>query len=333
MRPFLLVTLLCAAPATALAQPQTPAPQPTEPPERAEAPIAEPAEPAPAAPAAAPAATQPPPVLVVPLPSVRTTPDEMYAIRDAVVAGLGPHVRGRAVRALEAADPLIAILECQQDVACVGQKLAEVGAAAGVVVRMDRPRRNRPMEVTLQVHAPVSGTALGELQSLTLPEDLTTGLPAALASAITALSPHMPAPPPRTTMLLAINVDGASIQVDGQAAGTSPVAPLEVPPGGHLVAISHAAFQSYSRQVDVAPGEAARMNIDLTPLPGSDLLIDDSGEIIVDDGEDDDGGILTQWWLWAAIGGAVLVGVIVGVAVAVSGGGGGQDGFEIPPIL
>jgi hypothetical protein len=31
--------------------------------------------------------------------------------------------------------------------------------------------------------------------------------------------------------------------------------------------------------------------------------------------------ITRKWWFWTAIGGAVVVGVIVGVAVASSGGG------------
>ncbi|MBZ0121572.1 MAG: PEGA domain-containing protein, partial [Sandaracinaceae bacterium] len=65
----------------------------------------------------------------------------------------------------------------------------------------------------------------------------------------------------------------ASVTIDGQAQGTTPLFDLELAPGSHVIRFEHALLQRTEvRRVHLAPGESARLIVDLRnesePLAG-----------------------------------------------------------------
>lgn len=285
---------------------------------------------APAAPAGPPPE---PPVVVVPMPGPNLTPAVVTAVRDAVVEQLGPVAPGRPTVALTDEQRLIAILECAAP-ACIGAQLAEAGAIAGVLVRLSRPRGRGPLAVTLEVVDPVSGAPRVEPVRVEVPEERLEAPAEALRAATAQLAGAMPAPPPRSTLLVAVNVDGAAVRIDGGEIGRSPVGPIEVPPGRHAVNVSRAGFVDTSRSIEVGRGEDARLDVLLEVDPSNVALLEADAALAAGGG----GGARQPWytrWYVIAGGGAVVAALLVGTVVAVSAGrddGGRQSAIPVPMI-
>lgn len=284
-----------------------------------------------------------PPVGVVPMPTGDVTPEIVNAIRDAVVAQLSGIVQGREVRALESPEHLVAILECP-DAACIGAKLAELGAIAGVLVRIHRepaaPRARpapRPVMITIEVVDPVSGAPRVEPVQISLEEEQLAVPADVLSPHVSALAPAMPAAPPRASLLVAVNVDDAAITIDGEEIGRSPVAPVEVAPGRHQVAVTHPGFVSRRQPIDVGRGENARLDILLEVDPqNAELLEADAAPVAGGGGGGaQDGPFYTRWYVIAGAG-VVLAAITVAIIVLATSGGdeqtGPTGGIPIPPI-
>ncbi len=59
--------------------------------------------------------------------------------------------------------------------------------------------------------------------------------------------------------------DDAEVRVDGRPVGTTPLgAPLELPAGSHLITITRTGRKPYSKEVDLARGERATLDADLS---------------------------------------------------------------------
>ena len=282
-----------------------------------------------------------PPVAVVPLPGGEDlTPEIVTAVRHAVLAQLQGMVQGREVRALENEQRLVAILECA-DAPCIGAQLADLGAIAGVLVRIARGERARgrtappaPVIVTLEVVDPVSGAPrLDPVQAQIAPEQLEA--PAeALSAAIAQLAGAMPVPPPRSSLLVAVNVDDAAVSVDGEEIGRSPIAPVEVPPGRHVIEVTRPGFVSGRQSIDVGRGEDARVDLVLDVDPDNvDLLNADAVPVAGEGGGGPEQPFYTRWYVIAGAGVVLAAILIAVVAVAASGGDDGQGGgVPVPPI-
>ena len=275
-----------------------------------------------------------PPVGVVPIPSGELTADLVVAVRDATVTALQPHVEGRRVLPMTDERRLIAILECP-DEACIGAQLAEAGAITGVLVRIAREDDEAPVQVTLQAVDPVSGAPRGEAVEVEVPADQLDSAGDLVAQAAPQLAGAMPAPPPKSSLLVAVNVDDATILVDGEEVGTSPAAPIEVTPGRHAVSVSRPGFEDGLRSIEVGRGEDARLDVVLEPSADNVALLEadaaPTGEESAPAGPSDPW--YTRWYVIAGAG-VVLAAVIVGVVVAVasSGGDDGPQGIPVPPI-
>jgi len=157
----------------------------------------------------------------------------------------------------------------------------------------------------------------------------------ALNPTFAAMRAQMPEPPQRASLLLAINVDGAAVAIDGEAVGESPLAPVEVTPGSHTISVTRRGFTPFNRSVEVTL-DGARLNLELEPVPeiAQRMEQEDAAEVdsfVTGEAPAED-PIYKKWWLWAAVGGAVVLITAIAVGVAVAGGGGGDQGFEIPPI-
>ena len=284
-----------------------------------------------------------PPVAVVPMPTGEVTIEMVDAIRDAVVAQLSGMVQGREVRALGNPAHLVAILECA-DAPCIGAKLAELGAIAGVLVRIHRepaaPRAGsaaRPVTVTIEVVDPVSGAARTEPIQIELDETQLAAPAEALAPRVAELAPALPAPPPRSSLLVAVNVDDAAVSIDGEEVGRSPVAPVEVEPGRRQIAVTRAGFVSRRQSIDVGRGENARLDVLLEVDPeNAELLESDAASVGGGGGSGaQDGPFYTRWYVIAGAG-VVLAAITVAIIVLATSGGDEQTGvtggIPIPPI-
>jgi hypothetical protein len=207
----------------------------------------------------------------------------------------------------------------------VGALVAEAGAIAGVVVRVARERRRDPITVTLEVVDPVSGSSRGASSSVAVvpdaPEPLTT-----LVGEVRGL---LPAPPARSSLLMAVNADGATVSVNGQSVGQAPLAPIDLPPGRYTVRATLPGYGDAEAAVTIARGEHARVNLDLSRGGESTAETTYGEEAPVDD---DDPPIYTRWYVLTGAG-VVVVGAAVLIAVVASGDSERNvQAVAVPPI-
>lgn len=252
-------------------------------------------------------------------------------------ARLAESVRGRATVAINDEAAISAAASCT-DAPCLGAVVTRSGGAAAVVIRVQRPDARGPLAVTLELVSPASGEALAPASTLEVPEEtaLSAELFLALAGGrLDAFARRVAPPPVRARLLVAVNVEGAAVSVDGESVGEAPVASIEVAPGEHTVAVTARGFQPFNRAVAVTE-EGARVNALLEPSQDAarQMAADD-------DARDREFGAAApvekewhqKWWVWAAIGGGALVlaGVITAVAIA-AGGDDGPQPFLVPTI-
>lgn len=280
------------------------------------------------------------PVVVIPVPGAGLTEPVANAVMQTIPSGLQPMVERREVRALADGSVVAAILQCEGDAAapCIGAQIANAGASAGVLVRVSRAAADGPVQLRLEVYDAITGAPRGEPIDVEVPAEAATDpaqMVVALNPTFAAMRSSMPAPPQRASLLLAINVDGAAVAIDGEAVGESPLAPVEVTPGSHTISVTRRGFTPFNRSVEVTL-DGARLNLELEPVPeiAQRMEQEDAAEVdsfVTGEAPSDD-PIYTKWWLWAAVGGAVVLITAIAVGVAVAGGGGGNQGFEVPPI-
>lgn len=274
-----------------------------------------------------------PPIMVVVLPGRRVPPEAVTAAREALVAQVTPMARGREVHGLGAEALIATIAECDED-ACLGAQLAEAGAQAGVVLRLERARR-RQLDATLELRDPVSGAPRLDPIEGTVPREA-EAIGDALAALTAQLEDAMPdPPPPPATLTVTVNVDGAQVQVEGHEIGTSPVAPIDVPEGNYEVVVMRPGYLSVRRQTRVSAGEQARVDVTLREI-GAEVEGGGTGSGADEEspwgspggGEDGGGDITGEWWFWTIIGvgAALVIGGAIGIGVAVS-----DQGPEMPP--
>ncbi|NOY94206.1 MAG: PEGA domain-containing protein [Deltaproteobacteria bacterium] len=152
--------------------------------------------------------------------------------------------------------------------------------------------------------------------------------PAAAQEIPEAAAPDAPAPPPPVaSVLIAVNADDAEVRVDGEPVGRSPLAPLQLSLGRHVVSVSRPGFRPGSRSIELdADGARLDFALEFDPEQAAQLEPEPEAEDAVSGGPD----WYRRWYVWAGAGGALLLGaVIIGVAAS---SGGGPAGYPLPPI-
>ena len=276
------------------------------------------------------------------LPGRRVDAELVAAVDEALAAQIGPFLAGRPLARLNGAAAVYENLSGCSDDACVGNQLAVANAQVGVVVRLERGRRD--LSVTIELRGPVSGALQGEPIQGSIPRDAAT-----LAEALAPLSAQLeaslpPPPPPPATLLVTVNVDDARVQIDGQDIGASPVAAVQVAPGSHEVIVLAQGYASARRTTEVVAGQQARLDITVREIGaeaaaaagvGTGPAADPNNAWAQPSGEGS-GDITGEWWFWTIIGAgaAVLIGVAIGIGVAVSqpGAPAQPEGIRLPPI-
>ncbi len=288
-------------------------------------------------PTALPGARPVPPVAVLPVASERVSPPIASAIRDSVAEALRGMLVHREVVALGDEATLATAAACT-NAPCVGAIVMQANAIAGVIVRMDRHRPHDPVHVMIGVVDPVSGNPRGAPVEGDVPAEQVESPGEAIAAVVGRLANDLPGPPLRTTLLVASNVDGAAVNVDDASVGETPLPPGDVEPGRHVVTVTRPGFLVQRHEIEVAAGDAARLDFDLEPTreqAAADAAGDQNAALVGYEGleTEEDGGLLSKWWFWAAAGGGlVVVGVLTGVIIAVASSSGSTNGIPVPPL-
>ncbi len=267
----------------------------------------------------------PPSVVVAVLGDARCPAPVVAAFTAAAVESVRGMVGNRPVAPLD--PPRSATLGACTDAACVGGVVGDANGLAGVIVRLSRRRPRDPIAVHVEIVDPISGTPRGTPADGTVPVEAELAPGPALTPILTTLAASLPAPPvqARASLLLAISEDGATVTVNGEARGESPIAPFEVDPGTYNVEVSRPGFRTIAARVEVEAGQEARLDVDLEGSAPSTTGA--SGDA------DDEGPIYTRWYVLAGAGAAVVVLTVV-IIVAASGGSGNDasNAIGVPPI-
>lgn len=275
------------------------------------------------------------PIMVVVQTTGRVAPEVSAAAQQALVEQLTAMAGGRPVHALANEEVQAALAACRDD-ACHGAQLATANVQTGAYLRLRA--RGRRLEASIELRDPVSGVlrapaVSGELDAANMAASMQ-----ALSAQVTGAMPSPPPPP--STLLVTVNVDGASVQIDGDDVGSSPVAAVEVAEGPHDVSVTLAGYQAHRRRIEVRAGEQARADVTLVRA-SANVAAGASVEV----GDDDPGffredaprssDVTSEWWFWTIIGGgaAVILAVAIGVGVGVSSQGPSEPaGIPLPPI-
>lgn len=110
-------------------------------------------------------------------------------------------------------------------------------------------------------------------------------------------------------VVLRVDQDGATVLLDGERVGTTPLVHLlELGPGSHLLEVRRDGFRDAQLPFDVMAGESKELVValePLTPVPFTDP-----------EQPPEEPGIAESWWFWTligvvAVGGAVTAGVLL----------------------
>lgn len=318
-----------AAPATTTGD--EPAPAETQP-------VAEPAaEPATAEPPAAPPASTAPampapaPIMVIALGNERVPPETVAAVRSAIVAQIEPMTGGRPVLPLLSPE-LEAVIAACADAPCVGQQVGNAGAIGAIVARLARRTNRGPIDVRIEMIDPISGAARVEPIVYSLPADADPAQ--ALAPLIEQLRGGMFAPPPPPPQIMVtVNVDGATVRIDDETIGESPVAAHQVTPGRHTVTVQRDGYMLFRRDIEADMGETERLDVTLQTLQSAGL---DPAGVAGAEGAQRGPEWYEHWAFWTAVGGGVLlISGAIGIGIAVSSDQAPLPdpmGIQLPPI-
>jgi hypothetical protein len=276
-----------------------------------------------------PAADAVPPVMVAVLSTGHVPDDVVAAVQNALVNGVTPMAGGRPVLALGLPAMRDELAACA-DEACRGALLGRVGVIGAVIARLSRRTTRGPVELSLEMIDPMSGTARLPAQTGSVAD--AASAPTTLAPMIETLRPAMfSPPPPPPTLLVTVNVDGATVMIDEQSIGESPVAVQRLTRGHHVVMVTRAGYSGTRREVDLEPGQTARLDITLAPSVGAERQ--DDGTFAA---APPPRPVTEEWWFWTIIGvgGAALVGAAIGIGVAATPSQPAPDpnGVPLPPI-
>jgi hypothetical protein len=182
------------------------------------------------------------------------------------------------------------------------------------VARLSRTGTRGSVQASLDMIDPVSGATRLPQQTASLEADATLA-GATLAPLVETLRPAMFSPPPAPpTLLVTVNVDGATVAIDDVEVGHSPIAAQRLTSGHHVLRVTRDGYAGTQRTLDLAPGEQARLDINLSVLEGAALEAaqrESSGPAAEPQWYE-------QWYVWVGVAAGVLVitGVIIGAVVA-----------------
>jgi len=273
-------------------------------------------------------------VAVVLLPVRGVQPPVASRIRDAVVTMLGQCTPGAAIEALD--DVRTQAMGSCSDEACVGALFTDAGVVAGVLMRLERQTPRGPIAMRFAIAQAGSGAAGSEAIEATIDAGHEGEPEHAVGPLCHALAAHLRALTARSTLLLAVNADGAAVRMDEVSVGETPLAPIDVRPGRHVVLIERSGFRAWRGDIEVREGEHARLNADLIRDGSVPDLVDEQEARPLAAGAQADGSDdpwYTRWYVLAGAGAVLVTTLVIVIVVASSGGDEAPTmGIPVPPI-
>jgi tetratricopeptide (TPR) repeat protein len=107
----------------------------------------------------------------------------------------------------------------------------------------------------------------------------------------------MPRAADSAVLRIRASVPDATVRIDGADVGAAPVE-RQLGAGGHEVEVRAAGYETYVREIVLAANQDRELLADLSV----------------------ERALWERWWFWAAIGGVVAAGLIIGIAAAAAGG-------------
>ena len=149
--------------------------------------------------------------------------------------------------------------------------------------------------------------------ALALSLAVSLAVPVSAARAQQAEVPQAQAAPELGTLLVTVNVDGASVVVDDVPLGITPMAAHTLVAGHHIVQVTRDGYAGTQRVLELAPDEQARLDINLTVLDPALVASASSASGMAAAPQ-----WYEQWYVWVISAGALLViaGVIAGALIA-----------------
>ncbi|NMC72351.1 MAG: PEGA domain-containing protein [Myxococcales bacterium] len=111
-----------------------------------------------------------------------------------------------------------------------------------------------------------------------------------------------------------VNVDGATLFLDGRQVGSTPlVQPLRVGAGAHVLEARRPGYRDARMPFDVMAGESRQVQLVLEALPAA---VPAGPGPSAEPPEEEETSVLESWWLWTIVGvvvagGAVTAGVLL----------------------
>jgi hypothetical protein len=153
---------------------------------------------------------------------------------------------------------------CEGDAACLAELGKTVGAA--VVVSGEASGFADGLVVYLKAVDVARGEEIGTT-TLVAPARPAAATPASTQAARAAAYRLLAPKDYAGTLVLRVDVAGATVFVDGQAVGTAPIAPLTLPVGTHALRVTHPTYRDFVRFVDIPFGERVELAADLSAYP------------------------------------------------------------------
>ena len=264
------------------------------------------------------ASAQEAPLLIVPTPAA----DEVTtAMANAAAERIAPLLVGR--QAVVRSELSANVAACA-DAACYASQSA--GSAMLVIAHEEN-------FIALQLLGP-SGAPLTSGARTELAGDATDVERVLNGATLGRLAGAIPAPPRRAPLLITTNVDGATVTLNGQSAGTTPMAALAADLGDYTIEVQAQGYAPYSQTISLSE-VGARVDAWLEPSAetAASMQREDADEAGTFTTASDD-PIHEKWWFWAAVGGGAVVvaGVITAIAIASGGEDDTPDIVAVPPI-
>jgi hypothetical protein len=120
------------------------------------------------------------------------------------------------------------------------------------------------------------------------------------------------------------NVAGATVTLDGEAVGATPLpdAPLEVTPGRHALSVAAEGYRTFRQEIDV-------------PLSGDtrvEARLDEQVRVVRVAAAERRVPVYRRWWLWTAVGVVVAAGVVTGAVLGARAGGVDGPSAQLPAL-
>jgi len=123
-----------------------------------------------------------------------------------------------------------------------------------------------------------------------------------------------------SSLTIRSNIEGATVEIDGSAAGETPVVRDEFEPGSHRIRVEAEGYESWTEEVTLEPGEAEELSATLEPRENESKAVaaggGSGGSTARGRPRTDRMSTLSKWGPWAVLGTGALSFAGAGIAGA-----------------